>query len=65
MELKIGVWAAIKDMDEVLARASEIQLAKVDKKAEEERTLKWMRVAQRAEQVLSLLCALLVQKYKY
>ncbi len=53
MELKVGVWAAIEDMDEVLARASEIQLAKIDKKAEEERTLKWMRVAQRAEQVRS------------
>jgi hypothetical protein len=52
VELKVGVWAAIEDMDEVLARASEIQLAKIDKKAEEERTLKWMRVAQRAEQVL-------------
>jgi len=56
VELKIGVWAAVEDMDDELARASEIQLAKVDKKREEERTLKWMRVAQRAEQVYVCVC---------
>jgi hypothetical protein len=51
-DLRRGVWETIVEVDDIFVQANSILLENIDKKAEEERIQKWMRIALRADKEL-------------